>query len=563
MKSAIFVFCTLFAAGTCSAGVPKGYDVYIEWDRLANLKYGVRTHLASSYDRNGGNYDYSWYESPAGRVTWATDAIVKTIDGPGILYRFWMPHLMTGLEFPVKLYFDGETVPRFSTDSKTLLDELAYAYFDDFNLVNTCAGGQTLLEPIPFETSLRIETYNYELINWSYGNYYQYTYVTLPQSEALPSWTPTLSSEQQAARQAVIDLFENAGSSPLGNDPQVPAIQEEDMTLPAGGTLNYELSGPGAITKLTFKLTDPNDAVLDHLRLVLTYDQAVEPGIDACFADFFGAGHLRPAYRSLPLGTDAALPDQGYYCYLPIPFHQRARIGIQNHSQTPAQFDRIRIEYEQRPLDGDTCYLYVKVNHSLRQSGQIYHPMLSVTGRGHYIGDLLYIEHDKNSFYLLEGDDVIAVDGDYILYGTGLEDTYNGGAYYNWCCPPMDGEPEGKYPVSAARPLNGILYVDKRDAYARADQYRWRLADCIPFEESLEVKIENRYAELGARFRSVAFWYQLPYPSGDYRRFETMAGLWNAGPCGSCEGMDLTGDGEITAADIEIFAQRWLGPIIP
>lgn len=93
--SGLYLLLLLAAVSSVSADSTYGYDAYIQWDQLPTIKHGVQTHLASSYDRNGGNYDYSWYESPAGRVTYATTATVKTIPGPGVLYRIWMPHLMT------------------------------------------------------------------------------------------------------------------------------------------------------------------------------------------------------------------------------------------------------------------------------------------------------------------------------------------------------------------------------------------------------------------------------------------------------------------------------------
>jgi hypothetical protein len=51
--------------------------------------------------------------------------------------------------------------------------------------------------------------------------------------------------------------------------------------------------------------------------------------------------------------------------------------------------------------------------------------------------------------------------------------------------------------------------------FARADQYRWVIADRVPFAESIEVKIENRYAVVGARWTSVSFWYQQPPLTAD------------------------------------------------
>ena len=92
--------------------------------------------------------------------------------------------------------------------------------------------------------------------------------------------------------------------------------------------------------------------------------------------------------------------------------------------------------------------------------GTLCSAMAEAYGTGHYVGNFLFVEQNQNSHYMLEGDDVVIVDTADTLNGTGLEDAYNGGFYYNWVANPMD-EPEGPYPPFAIRPLNGILRVAK------------------------------------------------------------------------------------------------------
>jgi hypothetical protein len=73
-------------------------------------------------------------------------------------------------------------------------------------------------------------------------------------------------------------------------------------------------------------------------------------------------------------------------------------------------------------------------------------------------------------------------------------------------------EPEGPSPISAFRPLSGILRVERTASppFARADQYRWMIGDRVTFTQSLEVSVEMSYGRIGSRWKSVAFWYQLP-----------------------------------------------------
>jgi hypothetical protein len=122
------------------------------------------------------------------------------------------------------------------------------------------------------------------------------------------------------------------------------------------------------------------------------------------------------------------------------------------------------------------------------------------------------------------------------------------------------------YPHSATRPLNGILYVNKSTSLTRADQYRWRIADCIPFSRSLEVSVECRYGITGSQWTSVAFWYQLPLlledlnddGNVDLADFALFAPKWLNSNCGDCGRADLTGDGEVGWDDLREFTSNWL-----
>jgi hypothetical protein len=312
-------------------------------------------------------------------------------------------------------------------------------------------------------------------------------------------------------------------------------------------------------------MADANDVELGGLRLQVFYDGQQIPAIDVSIAHFFGAGRERAVFRSIPLGTDSNDPNDGFYCYWPMPFHQSALVQLYNTTDEPILVDLAKIEYEAKAIDRDMCYLNAVENTSIKQSSQIYHTLLSTTGRGHYVGDLLYVEQDFNNFRMLEGDDVITVDGTRTQNGTGLEDTYNGGAYYNWVAQQSD-EPEGVCPQSAIRPLNGILYVNKKDFLTRADQYRWRIADCIPFSRSIKVNIECIDAQIGSRWTSVAFWYQLPFPledldddrNVDLADFAIFAKWWLKSNCDNCGGADLTGDGQVRWDDLQEFTNNWL-----
>ncbi len=578
MRTTVLILAVLAGiARSCHGQAASGYDDYLEWQHWSRIQTGARAGLASSYDRAGANADYSQYDDPPGLQTQPVPATVRTISGPGVIYRFWMPHLTAKQSFVVRMFFDEETTPRIDTNSLALLGG-GFGYFSA-PLVTTCAGGQVCYEPIPFAQSLKIETVNQQLPtdgSWSARrHYYQYTYMTFPPGTDVRSYTGTLTPEQQAARDATAAMFNNAGRHPAGTSPTAVRLDTTATTVSAGESITLAcLAGPGVIRRLNVRMETATEEQLENLRLLVFYDNAAEPAVDASVACFFGAGRSRAPYRSIPLGTDS--PD-GFYCYWPMPFRRSVSVVLSNTGADAVPVDSAVVEYEPGSFDPALGYLHAKTSNTIRQSGQVFHPILSADGCGHYVGNLLYIHESRNAFSMLEGDEVIAVDGVTTCYGTGTEDAYNGGYYYNWVAVQSD-EPEGTYPPSATRPLHGIIYV-RRDAtpIARADQYRWYIADRVPFCQSIRVDIECRYALVGAEYTSVAFWYQLPPVPGnfdndcdvdadDFARFESCA--TGPGVPGSAspactmiqfEAADFDHDGDVDQRDFSIFQLCYSG----
>jgi len=556
----LYFYCWVYIAlltGNCLSAYPVGYDSYSQWEQLSELRLGAKSGLASSYDRTGNNDDWSWYEWPEGHITTETVCTVKTIAGPGIIYRFWMPHYMGRNHYVVQMYFDGEVTPRIDTESNTIFDGL-FSYFDE-PLITTCAGGQVCYEPIPFSESVVIETVNKPAGPFANCHYYQYSYMTYPSGTDVNSYTGTLTAEDQNDRNAAISIFNQAGQNPHGNSPAAVEVNIPSSVIDSNLIL-ASLNGPGVIRELRIKMPDANDSELKGLNLQVFYDGKTQAAIDVPMAYFFGAGELRADYNSLPLGADS---NDGFYCYWPMPFRESVLVRLVNTTASPIAIDGAKVEYELKQLGHHTCYLNAVENYTVR-SNHTYHNILSTTGTGHYVGDLLYVAQDYDSFGMLEGDDVIYSDGELVQYGTGLEDTYNGGAYYNWVAV-INDEPEGPYPQSATRPMNGILYVNKA-ATSRADQYRWRIADCMPFRDSIEVNVECSYSYGGARWRSVGFWYQLPHRledlnrdgTVDFKDYAKFSQYWKDNNNPNYGDADFTGDNIVDWEDMYYFATAWL-----
>jgi hypothetical protein len=225
------------------AGTPVGYEAYTAWEDWARLHLGFKSDLASSYDRSGGSEDYSHYESPPGLITEDVNAIVKTIEGPGVIYRFWMPHAMARRYFVVRMFFDGEVTPRIDTNSTAIMNG-ALGYFSA-PLITTFAGGQVCYEPIPFAQSLRIETRNKIFPPWANQHYYQYSYHTFPAGTIINSYTDQLTPQQEQARSEATSLFNNVGQHPAGSSPTAVDVNVSAAMIGPNSSITLaSLTGP-------------------------------------------------------------------------------------------------------------------------------------------------------------------------------------------------------------------------------------------------------------------------------------------------------------------------------
>jgi hypothetical protein len=486
------------AAAPALAQSAGGYGDYLAWESWARVVPGERAALASSWDRLGGHIDANQYESPPGLILGDLGVVAATLRGPGIIERFWMPHFTATQPFAIRMYFDGETVPRIASDSGQLLGG-TFGYFAA-PLLSTFAGGQVCYEPIVFRDSLRIETENRS------GRWHWYQYFGAPprggdRRDVLYGRARCVRRIRTARRGD--DVPERRAASGGESATSSWSFARSDERARAGRRHDRRSRGTGLIRRVCVRMDGAANADLDSLHLRIFYDGDAEPAVDAPVGWFFGAGHGRVPYKSLPMGTDSP---NGFYCYWPIPFHEAVRVELTNFRSTSIEVDGAAVEYEAQPVASDAGYLHAAAK-SVFRTGTQWNVLAVAEGTGHYVGNLLFVEQPANSQAFLEGDDLVIVDHADSLHGTGLEDAYNGGFYYNWVDPPMV-EPEGPSPSSAIRPLSGILRVQMTTtpSFACAEQSRWMIADRVPFSQSLEVKVESQYAWTASRWTSVVLW---------------------------------------------------------
>ncbi len=560
----VIVLTVLAAMVSTAPGQYSGYELLSDWSSLPTGKTHLTAGLASSYDRAGGNYDYNHYEWPTGFLNADLDTVVTTLAGPGAITRFWMPHATADEAIPVRITVDG--VLKIDTDSDTLLGgDFGYMTAP---LVSTLVGGQVSYEPIVFQNSLKIETKNYTTGSWERAHhYYQYSYHRLPPGTQVTAYSGALTPAQQAERAAAVAMIDNVGAHPGGASATSDEIETPPATIDPGGALALaELTGSGRIRRLNVKMPGASDAELDGLRLRVRYDGSDENAIDVPVAHFFGAGHGRAAYRSLPLGTDS---EEGFYSYWPMPYRRGAVVELYNATGAPIGVTSAVVEYDATPVAHSEGYLHAVFDEETTASGQEHHQLLDVTGRGHYVGNLLYLQKNGTGREILEGDDIIIVDGTRVLYGTGAEDAYNGGYYYNHVLVQSD-DGDIPRPESGIGPFHGLLNMDDADtgdSFVRTDQYRWMIADAVPFTDGLTVLIENFGKQADVLFGSTAFYYVLPLPGDadlngvvDDTDLAILLGNWSDTTADWARG-DFSDDGVVNDYDLSLLLSNWTGPL--
>ena len=554
--------CILSVALAADADV-NGYELLSDWSMLPQARLGVQAGLASSYDRNGGNSDHSHYES-TGSVRQTTDVdpvTVVTLDGPGVITRFWMPHGTADEEFKVKVLLDDVVV--IDTTSKDLLSG-DYGYMDG-SLGSTMLGGQVSYEPIVYADSqiLKIVSENKDGVR----HYYQWNYLKLPAGSNAVAYSGTLTPRQATDRNNAISMMANVGDNPAGISASSSTLSTSSQSIAAGQSLALgNISGSGQIRAINLKLADAaTDGQMDGLRLRVRYDGLSRTAVDVPVSHFFGAGHGRAPYQSMPLGAGE---HNEFYSYWPMPYRQGVSVELYNDSGAVISIDSAAVEYESGQVSDNACYLHAAYNSVATTTDPIYE-LLRTPGQGHYVGNLLWLDRqDIGTYYgwdgrnILEGDDIITVNVDsgdpVVLPGTGLEDAYNGGYYYNHVGVHPDEE---AYPYSGAAPYHGLLRANIPLSnggadYAHTDQYRWLIPDPVPFTDGIKVEMEHYNRTYGASFGSVAFYYLLPLfgdANGDMRvDLDDFAILRSTfGQSGEGLAADFDEDGDVDLDDLE------------
>jgi hypothetical protein len=430
------------------------------------------TEMICTYDRTGANEDYNHFQ---GR-TKDGQLILADLKGPGVMTRFWFTGIQTNRK--MRLYFDGESTPRFEFSWHDLRQGVA-----PFNIPPLSLDEQNCWHtfvPVPFRKSLLITT---EDAGYQYGRWPKFYYQI--------NWHPLLRGLSVESMQPGMDLTPLHKAAKAWSEPSpalLPDNAPEIVIAPGEARELWSGTGPATIEELIVESGEHDPEVLRNIILTIHWDGSTEPSVAVPLGDFFGSVWKRWRDGSRYFGSYGDV----FFCRFPMPFQSSARITLQNMSAKPFV---LRTHVESGP-HREGGYFHANWRNSGPDMTGTPHNVLEARGRGRYAGCILSVNSADRSFWVLESDEIMTIDGDVTWLGTGLEDYFNAGWYYQ---------------NVFARPLHGL--PDK--APFRTVQYRLHPNEPVQFNRSYQLTFERGPEQASrAYYESVGFYYlEAPQPA--------------------------------------------------
>ena len=315
--------------------------------------------------------------------------------------------------------------------------------------------------------------------------------------------------EQAPSRSPFADLFAGTGGRFLHvSSTDTSGGNHDYLEIPKGDSaVLLDIAGSGEVRRLWITVASPDRDYLRRIALKMYWEGETNPSVEAPLGDFFGDGFAKKHYTTLMMGESSG----GFYCYLPMPFRRHARIVVENGTGKPIDAFYYNIDLVTGlSLPRDVATFHAWWHRDPRTTARTPHLIVSAQGRGWFVGTAYNVQSAAKNLGFLEGDEIFTIDGEKRGQGTGTEDYFNSGWYFD----------EGPY----AGPFHGLII--KNDTLGRIAAYRWHITDRVPFYRSLKVEIEHgdQNTEV-ADYATMGFWYQTephaplpPLPPPDERR---------------------------------------------
>src|SRR5579862_9255063 len=309
-----------------------------------------RSILASSYDRRGGNHDWSNYVRREGKA-----AVMMECDGPGCITRIWTADPQKGT---IRFFFDGATKPAIEMPFAKLFDTLPLSAGIGGESAENYARskaeqvpmGHTSYCPIPFAKHVKVTMEPEDDYLYYHLNAHIY-----PPGEVPATFNPTSSLTTEAINAATQAIHAWEMGTPLVDMREAPRSK---IDVSAGGEHTViDRHGAGVIRGLRVALPSGISSrdkahLLENLWLTAHFDddEPRDPSIRAPIGPMFLDHGQLPVARTIFLGRE---PGGDYYCFLPMPHHSRAVVKLVNRSMLPVQLTVSLLHDTHTPLGSD------------------------------------------------------------------------------------------------------------------------------------------------------------------------------------------------------------------
>jgi hypothetical protein len=429
---------------------------------------GEDAKQVGSWDRSGGNNDFNNFveEKPDGTVTLLDEK------GPGCVYRMWMTGINNN---PIQIYVDDEKIPRVNAHLRDLFDGKVEG-FPKALVMNDreSSGGFASYVPIPFSKHLKIVSNR----NGIGSFYYNIGLKHFDEQKQVDSFDPAQSKAN--------DRIWKDDDAHL--EPKNPTRVE----LQKGQTAELRSNAPG-IREMVFNDLPEDPKFLRNAVLRVYYDGKPFPSVECPLGDMVAS----PFYWSNVNSRMFSMDPKNHQITLKWPLLAKdgVRVTLTNDGDEPLTCTYSDDEQEAPMTDDSKGYFHAqfRLKNPQAHDGQDLE-LLKREGSGNYVGTIESVEGTHGLGYL-EGDERVFIDSDGKIpsfNGTGTEDYYNGGWYFNHgpFSTPTHGAP--------IRQDNGTLSM-----------YRLHLSDSIPFQQHINFGIEHGTENDSAeKYGLVSMWYQ-------------------------------------------------------
>ncbi len=362
------------------------------------------------------------------------DAVLFDDPGSGVLSRIW---LTSGGPTPIclnpamrlKLYFDGAATPQFDMPLAQVFDGstppfTAPLVFDK----DQGSGGYASYVPIAYANGLRVAVGGLDESGPCSGATPPLLWYQLD-AQRLPPGSVTSNFSVSDTHSDMRAFLAAQGSDPWQRG--LPPSSASTLMAPGQVVTLASEDGSGWLAGVQLKV---DAAVWSTLRLQIDIDGDTRMSLPLSRA-FSVQSQDTVAARSPLFGLDA----QGWlYLWWPMPYRHQLAVKLVGTNLVQAVTVQSRVTMDSAPVPSDSGSLHAFANEQCGHGVDHQLDIMSASGSGRLMAlSGLYSATTGNDPRYLEGDVRIAMDQRQapVWQGSGLEDFFNGGFYFNWGAP--------------------------------------------------------------------------------------------------------------------------------